>query len=676
MSQEKDTIENELRRQARERRDARRAAASNVSAKDAAGNPPASGTTGTDGDPAAPANRASKSEAVRLLASLLAPYKCLCAATLVAMLFDLSGMLLIPTQLSMMINVAITTHDASEFMAHGVLMLVAALCGSIGYITSTWLASRLCANVGRDLRMRVYRASLDFSGGDFSRFGTGSMITRTLSDANVVQQTLLMAILMILPVPIMCAISVGLAFSIDALMGWVLLAVTATTIAVSLVSVFATAPIFTRLQGFIDSMNARLREAITGVRVVRAFGCEDETRERLDETFSAYADNAIRVNMVFAATDTLTFFLMNAVESLVMWLGANRVGMHAMQIGSISALIEYAMLILFFLMMAQFALISVPRAMACLDRASEVLCFVPEIRDAETCVSLPAPLARLEAGAKGEVAAAAPEAAAPAPIEVARFDHVSLCFSDADEDTLHDLTFSIRRGEVTAIIGNTGSGKSTIAKMLLRFNDVTSGKLLFEGIDVRDVAQAELRSRIAYVPQKAWLFSGTIAENLRHGRADATDEELWHALDVAQASFVRELPGGLNAPVTQGGTNFSGGQRQRLAIARALAKRPEVMVFDDSFSALDYKTDAKLREALATSASDSAVVVVAQRIATIMRATQIIVLDDGRVVGQGTHEELLRSCPTYLEIAQSQLSSAELGLTDEEIAAVMKGGER
>lgn len=693
MSQEKDTIENELRRQARERRDARRAAASNVSAKDAAGNPPASGTTGTDGDPAAPANRASKSEAVRLLASLLAPYKCLCAATLVAMLFDLSGMLLIPTQLSMMINVAITTHDASEFMAHGVLMLVAALCGSIGYITSTWLASRLCANVGRDLRMRVYRASLDFSGGDFSRFGTGSMITRTLSDANVVQQTLLMAILMILPVPIMCAISVGLAFSIDALMGWVLLAVTATTIAVSLVSVFATAPIFTRLQGFIDSMNARLREAITGVRVVRAFGCEDETRERLDETFSAYADNAIRVNMVFAATDTLTFFLMNAVESLVMWLGANRVGMHAMQIGSISALIEYAMLILFFLMMAQFALISVPRAMACLDRASEVLRFVPEIRDAETCVSLPAPLARLEAGAKGEVATgeaatagsgAATSAGAPAatgstaaaPIEVARFDHVSLCFSDADEDTLHDLTFSIRRGEVTAIIGNTGSGKSTIAKMLLRFNDVTSGKLLFEGIDVRDVAQAELRSRIAYVPQKAWLFSGTIAENLRHGRADATDEELWHALDVAQASFVRELPGGLNAPVTQGGTNFSGGQRQRLAIARALAKRPEVMVFDDSFSALDYKTDAKLREALATSASDSAVVVVAQRIATIMRATQIIVLDDGRVVGQGTHEELLRSCPTYLEIAQSQLSSAELGLTDEEIAAVMKGGER
>ena len=660
MSQDKDTIENELRRQARERRDARRAAAPGASGKDAAGKPFAPGTIGNGGDPAASANRASKFEAVRLLASLLAPYKRLCAATLVAMLFDLSGMLLIPTQLSMMINVAITTHDANEFMTHGVLMLVAALCGSFGYITSTWLASRLCANVGRDLRMRVYRASLDFSGGDFSRFGTGSMITRTLSDANVVQQTLLMAILMILPVPIMCAISVGLAFSIDPLMGWVLLAVTAATIAVSLASVFATAPIFTRLQGFIDSMNARLREAITGVRVVRAFGCEDETRERLDETFSAYADNAIRVNMVFAATDTLTFFLMNAVESLVMWLGANRVGVHAMQIGSISALIEYAMLILFFLMMAQFALISVPRAMACLDRASEVLRFVPEIRDAETCVVLPAPLARLEAGDKGEVAtgeaaATGSAATAPAPAEVARFDHVSLCFSDADENTLHDLTFSIRRGEVTAIIGNTGSGKSTIAKMLLRFNDVTSGKLLFEGVDVRDVAQAELRSRIAYVPQKAWLFSGTIAENLRHGRANATDEELWHALDVAQASFVRELPGGLNAPVTQGGTNFSGGQRQRLAIARALVRHADLYVFDDSFSALDFKTDAALRHALTTELAHAAQLVIAQRVSTIHDASQIVVLKDGSIVGLGRHDELMQTCDNYRAIAESQL---------------------
>ena len=477
---------------------------------------------------------ASWRASIALLGQLVSPYRGLAAATFVAMLFDLSGMLLIPTQLSAMINTAVTTQDANEFLAHGALMLAAALVGSFGYIASTWLASRLCANVGRDLRMRVYRASLAFSAADFNRFGTGSMITRTLSDANVVQQTLLMTVLMILPVPIMCAISVGLAFSTDFVMGWVLLAVTLVTLSISLVAIRGTAPVFTRLQGFIDAMNARLREAITGVRVVRAFGREELTRERLDETFDAYARNAIRVNYVFATTDLMTFFLMNGVESLTMWLGANRVGAHAMQIGSISALIEYAMLIMFFMMMAQFAMLSVPRALACLGRAAEVLAVRPEVSDAERCVE-----PDLSSGV------------------VARFDHASLRYADADEDTLRNLDFSVRRGQVCAIIGNTGSGKSTVAKMLLRFCDATEGRVLLGDADVRDVSQQTLREHVAYVPQKAWLFSGTIAENLRHGRAEATDEELWHALDVAQAGFVRELPDGLGARVAQGGTNFS-----------------------------------------------------------------------------------------------------------------------
>lgn len=572
-----------------------------------------------------------------LLASLVAPYRGLAVATLVAMLFDLSGMLLIPTQLSAMINTAVTTQDASEFLVHGGLMLAAALAGSAGYITSTWLASRLCANVGRDLRMRVYRASLSFSATDFNRFGTGSMITRTLSDANVVQQTLLMTILMIFPVPIMCAISVGLAFATDFVMGWVLLAVTLVTLAISLVAIRGTAPVFTRLQGFIDAMNARLREAITGVRVVRAFGRERLTRERLDETFDAYARNAIRVNYVFATTDLMTFFIMNGVESLIMWLGADRVGAHAMQIGSISALIEYAMLILFFMMMAQFAMLSVPRALACLDRAVEALEVSPQIRDAEECK---------EPAMVGE--------------EAARFDHASLRYADADEDTLRDLDFSIRRGQVCAIIGNTGSGKSTVAKMLLRFCDATEGSLRFGGVDVREISQETLRSHIAYVPQKAWLFSGTIAENLRHGRADATDEELWHALDVAQASFVRELPDGLDSRVAQGGTNFSGGQRQRLAIARALVRQADLYVFDDSFSALDFKTDAALRHALASELADAATLIIAQRVSTIHDANQIVVLKDGRIVGLGTHDALMQTCETYRAIAQSQARKEDI----------------
>ena len=509
-------------------------------------------------------------------------------------------------------------------MGHGVAMLIAAFVGSGGYLTTVYLTSRLCAKVGRDLRLRVYEASLAFSGSDFNAFGTGSMITRTLSDANVIQQTLLMSILMIFPVPIACVIAVALAFSTDVVMGWVLLVVTLTVVSICAVAVAKSAPIFTRLQGFIDNMNTRLRESITGVRVIRAFGKEAHERGRLDETFTDFATNAIRVNVVFALTDSITFFLMNAVEAAIMWVGADRVGAHAMQIGSISALVEYAMLIMLFLMMAQFAILQVPRALACLTRAAEVLDVTPEIADD------PAPAA-LGAAEKDD--------------EVARFDHVSMRFSDADEDTLHDLSFSLRRGQVTAIIGNTGSGKSTIARMLLRFNDATGGSLSFGGGGVRRLAQDDLRRRIAYVPQKAWLFSGTIAENLRHGDADAPDARLWHALDVAQASFVRELPDALGTRVAQGGTNFSGGQRQRLAIARALVRQADLYVFDDSFSALDYKTDAALRHALAGELTDAATLIIAQRVSTIHDADQIVVLKDGEVVGLGRHDELMERLP-------------------------------
>ena len=580
--------------------------------------------------------KASKTGELALLLRLMSPYKVLIAGLVVTLMCDITGMLVIPTQLSALLNTAITTRDMAEVARHGIIMLVAALVGSGGNVISYRLAARLAANVGRDLRCEVYRKSLELSGYEFGQLGAGSMITRTLSDANVVQQTLLMTILMIFPVPIMCAISVGLAFATDFVMGWVLLAVTLVTLAISLVAIRGTAPVFTRLQGFIDAMNARLREAITGVRVVRAFGRERLTRERLDETFDAYAKNAIRVNYVFATTDLMTFFIMNGVESLIMWLGADRVGAHAMQIGSISALIEYAMLILFFMMMAQFAMLSVPRALACLDRAVEVLEVSPQIRDAEECK---------EPAMAGE--------------EVACFDHASLRYADADEDTLRDLDFVLRCGQTTAIIGNTGSGKSTIAKLLLRFHDVTSGGVRVGGTDVRDQTQDALRSQIAYVPQAAWLFSGTIAQNLRHGRADATDEELWHALDVAQADFVRGLPDGLGSRVAQGGSNFSGGQRQRLAIARALVRHAGLYVFDDSFSALDFRTDAALRRALAPELAHAGTLVIAQRVSTIRDADQIVVLSEGRVVGLGTHDELIRTCPTYKEIADSQARGGE-----------------
>ncbi|MCI6547909.1 MAG: ABC transporter ATP-binding protein/permease [Coriobacteriaceae bacterium] len=578
----------------------------------------------------------SKRASWTVLSRLMRPHRRLAAAALALLLADIVGMLLIPTQLAALVNVAVGTRDTVELTSHGIAMLVAAVMGSGGCVASYYVASRLAAYVGRDLRIAVYRKSLALSGADFNSFGTGSMITRTLSDANVVQQTLLMTFMMVFPVPVTCVVSIVLAYGIDPVMGRLLLVLTLAMLAISGLAVARSTPIFLAIQGFVDRMNSRLREVVTGTRVIRAFGKEERERGRLNKTFVDYAANAIRVNMLFSIVDCATFFLMNVVEALVMWMGADRVGAGAMQIGSISALLEYAMLILFFMMMAQFAIIQVPRALSCLTRAAAVLDAVPGVADPDVPQRLAAP-------------------ARPKPGDVvARFSHASFRFADADEDTLHDLDFSMRRGEVTAIMGNTGSGKSTVAKMLLRFHDVTAGSLRMLGTDVRDVTQRDLRSHVAYVPQQAWLFSGTIAENLRDGDASATDDALWHALDVAQASFVRELPKGLATRVAQGGSNFSGGQRQRLAIARALVRHADLYVFDDSFSALDYKTDAALRRALGRELGNEAVVIIAQRVSTVRQAAQIVVLGDGRVVGRGTHDQLMETCPAYRDIVESQ----------------------
>ena len=578
----------------------------------------------------------SKRASFRLLARLIAPYKGLAAAALLFLLCDITGMLFVPTELAALLNSVTTGAGTDAIWRHGVLMLAASLVGSLSCIVSYWFAARLAANVGRDLRTIVYDHSLKLSAADFNRFGAGSMVTRALSDANVVQQTLLMCFTMMGPVPVTSVVAIMLAFGIDPAMGWVLFVVVVICLTISLVAVAKSAPIFLVMQGFVDRMNVRLREVITGIRPIRAFGKDADERARLDETFDAYASRAIRVNLVFAVTDSMTFFLMNAVESLIFWFGMDRVGAHAMQVGSISAVIEYAMLIMWFMMMAQFALLQVPRAQACLTRADEVLDMEPSIQDT-----------------------GAAEARVDPELPVARFDHVSFRFDDADEDTLHDLDFALRRGQTTAIIGNTGSGKSTVAKLLLRLLDATDGALEFEGVDVRDLPQADLRSRISYVPQKAWLFSGTIADNLRHGDEGASDERLWHAVDVAQGAFVHELEDGLSSRVAQGGTNFSGGQRQRLCIARALTRRADLYIFDDSFSALDYKTDAALRHALKDELADAAVLIIAQRVSTIRDADQIVVLGDGRVVGLGTHDELLATCPAYRSIYDSQVKGGE-----------------
>lgn len=593
---------------------------------------------------------------MRLLLRTIKPYKALVAATLAALLLDVAGTLYVPTMLAGMINQGVTSGNTDFIIGQGLKMLVACCCASGGALLGNYLCARLASYVGRDIRNAVYDASLTYSGGDFEEFGTGSMITRTLNDVNVIQQTVMLATQAMLPVPIICVMGTVLSFHVDAQMGAMMLAVVSVVMVFAVIAVRRAAPIFEKMQGFIDRMNVVLRENIIGVRVIRAFGKERHEEGRMGRVFTDYADAAIKVNWIFAGVDCFSFCLMNIAEVLLMWLGGNRVGAHAMEIGNISAVVEYAMLIMFYIMMAQFVALMVPRAIVCLQRCAEVIEKKPSIVDGTGT----APLAP---GPNGEVAAAGEDgvfnASLSDTVPVATFDHVSFRFPDADEDTLHDIDFSCRRGQTTAIIGSTGSGKSTIAKMLLRLHDVTDGSVRFSGADVRSMTQHNLRERIAYVPQKAWLFSGTIASNLRDGRAGATETEMRHALDVAQSDFVWGLPERLDAPVAQGGTNFSGGQRQRLAIARALMKRADLYIFDDSFSALDFKTDAALRRALKPETRNAAVLIIAQRINTILHADQIVVLKDGRIVGKGTHEELMEGCEVYREIAESQMKGGE-----------------
>lgn len=600
---------------------------------------------------------------MKLLLKYMKPYRGLAIITVLVLMVDIAGTLLVPTLLANMVNIGVATKNFNYILQNGLAMLGATALASGGALLGSYLSAKLAANVGRDIRNAVYDSSLAFSGSDFERFGTGSMITRTLNDINVIQQSIIMTIQMVLPVPIMCVMGIALATSIDYQMGILLAIVVAVVLVIAAITVANAAPIFTRLQRFIDRMNVVLRENITGVRVIRAFNKEEHENERLDDVFSRYAKAAIKVNWLFAGLDCSAFFLMNIAEVAVLWFGGNRVGAHAMEIGSISAVLEYAMLILFFIMMAQIVALTLPRAKACLDRADEVINLVPEIRD---CVR-PAhdPLdakgdlaldAAVTAGAAVVADAAEPDDDADV---VAAFRHVTFRFSDADEDTLHNLNFRCLRGQTTAIIGSTGSGKSTVAKLLLRFHDVTGGAIQFNGADVRGMTQASLRDAIAYVPQKAWLFSGTIADNLRFGNEAATEEQMRHALDVAQSQFVYDLPDGLDSRVAQGGTNFSGGQRQRLSIARALMKRADLYIFDDSFSALDFKTDAALRRALVPETRDAATLIIAQRISTILHADQIIVLKDGEMAGMGTHEELMETCEVYRAIAESQMKGGD-----------------
>ena len=581
---------------------------------------------------------------MKLILHFLKPYRWLCVFTILAMLLDVAGGLLVPRLTADMINIGVESGNLDYMIRKGIAMLAVTVFSGAGALLGSWLCADLSAKIGEDMRNAVYEKSLTFSAHDFEQFSTGSMITRTLNDINIIQQSVVWCIQMVLPVPAVCIMGVWMAFAIDTVMGFLLIGVTTLIIVLALLVTRKASEIFGRLQRLLDRMNVVLRENLTGVRVIRAFNKEKDEERRMRKTFEDYAETAVSANLLFAGLESTAFFVINIAIVAILWIGGNRIGAGFMEIGDITALTEYSILILFYIIMAQMVIILLPRARVCIGRIREVLEKEPEIKDGEGRIG--------PAGNPEDKEAGCP---ADAGREAASFSNVTFRFPDADENALTDLSFTCRKGETTAVIGGTGSGKSTIAKLLLRFHDVTEGTVRVGGADVRDISQNELRSRISYVPQKAWLFSGTIADNLGYGSENASEEEMRRILAVAQADFVSSLANGLDAHVAQGGTNYSGGQKQRLSIARALMKKADLYIFDDSFSALDFKTDAALRKALKEEVADAAVLIIAQRINTILNADQIIVLDEGRIVGIGRHEELMENCPVYREIARSQM---------------------
>ena len=576
---------------------------------------------------------------MKLILQFLKPHWKLTVLTVLLAVIDVGGSLFIPTPAAHLLNQGTSGVAFEELLATGLQMGAVSLFSSICTILGGYACATLAARVGKDMRVALYEKSLKLSIYDFRQFGTASITTRTVSDITTIQFALTSFIQMVLPVPLVCIIALALSFQLNATLGTILLILTALVFILALGIMRSASPLFKKLQKLLDRMTTILLENITGVRVVRAFNNEEREQNRMSDAFSNYAETSIKANRRFANLDGLSYFFINLFVVIVYWLSGGYISLGNLQIGDITAVIQYAMMVMFFLMMAQMVILTMPRALECCERIRAVLEHSPEIRD---------------------LVEQDDQKTLPNQDEVLAFRNVSFRFADAEENTLSHLNFSCRRGQTTAIIGGTGSGKSTVASLILRFHDVIGGFILLNGKDIRQMTQHTLRDHLAYVQQKAWLFSGTIASNLRYGNADATDEQLMHAADVAQAGdFIRSLPDGLNSFVAQGGTNFSGGQKQRLSIARALVKKPELYIFDDSFSALDFKTDAALRKALAKETQDAAVLIIAQRVSTIQHADQIVVLNEGQMVGLGKHEELLQTCPVYREIYESQTKEAQ-----------------
>jgi ATP-binding cassette, subfamily B, multidrug efflux pump len=567
----------------------------------------------------------------------LKPYTAMIIGVLAFVFLQTLGDLYLPTLMSKIINDGVLQGDTAKIMQIGGFMLLVAGGGALCAIFASFLSSKIAVGFGTILRSKVFRRVESYSLHEFDKIGTATLITRTTNDINQVQMVTVMIMRMMVSAPMMAIGGIIMALQEDTQLTWVLAIAIPVLTGVIVLIASRMIPLFRLVQVKIDKINLVLREKLTGIRVIRAFNTVEHEAKRFDEANIDLTGNYIKVNKIMAFMMPSIMLVMNFTSLAVLWFGGIFISRGTMDLGALAAFTQYAMQIMFSMLMLSLMFIMVPRAQAAAVRINEVLDTIPEIID-------PTDVENSFTG-KGYV----------------QFKDVNFTYHGAEEPALRNISFSARPGEVTAIIGSTGSGKSTLINLIPRFYDVDSGSILIGGVDVKKMSQESLRAKIGFVPQKAVLFSGTITENMIFGNDQATEEEIRHAAEVAQATeFITNMDNGFEHQITQGGTNLSGGQKQRLSIARALVKKPEVYVFDDSFSALDFKTDARLRAALKQEIAEATVIIVAQRVGTVMDADRIIVLDEGKIAGMGTHRELLGTCEVYREIVSSQLSEEEI----------------
>ncbi len=572
---------------------------------------------------------------IKILKNLTA-YKWIIVAIFGLVFLQSMADLFLPTLMADIIDKGVVLGDIPYIWKIGGLMLIVSGLSALAAVVASHFSSKAAMGLGKDIRRKVFKHVESFSLQDFDKVGTASLITRTTNDITQVQQVVIMMLRMVVSAPIMFVGGLIMALSKDAKLSLVIVATMPVLVGAILLILYKGVPLFKKVQKRLDRLNLVLRENLTGVRVVRAFNREKEEQVRLRKANESLTDVSIKVNKIMAFLMPIMMLVMNLTVVAVIWFGGMRIDNGAMQIGDLMAYIQYVMLIMFSLVMASMMFVMIPRAAVSANRINEVLEMEPTFLDEGT---------KKADKERGTLA----------------FEHVTFHYPGAEEPALSDISFQAKSGEVTAIIGGTGAGKSTLINLIPRFYDVTSGTIRVNGVDIQDSSQEEVRSKIGFVPQKALLFSGTIADNIRFGKQDATQAEIEHAARIAQAEdFILKMDDGYASVIEQGGSNVSGGQKQRLSIARALVRKPDIYIFDDSFSALDYKTDANLHAALKDETKEATVVIVAQRVSTVMDADRIIVLDHGKVAGIGTHEALLETNDVYREIVKSQLSEEEI----------------